>query len=111
MTNQQPPKRDRAFHDVLDLERLVGTGLHDLPTHVLDQWGASVRDVFSGLDAALTTPDAARAAFAGAYIAIGVFTDGGYVKGDSLTTAAHVLRWLYERGELDDDLPSFEAGE
>lgn len=97
-------KRERALVDLDDLERLVGQPLHDVPVHALDQWGAGIRDVFAGLDAALVNPTIAKAAFAGAYVAVGIITDGGYVQADALVTVSHVLRWLYERGEVDDQL-------
>lgn len=97
-------KRERALQDVRDLERLTGNPLHGVPVFVLDQWGAGIRDVFAALEAELVNPLAAKAAFAGAYVAIGIITDGAMLRDDTLLTMSHVLRWLYERGEVSDEL-------
>lgn len=93
------PKRQQALVDLQYLEDLTGIPLHDVPGFALDQWAAGVRDIFASLDAPLHTQQMARAAFAGAYVAMGIVTDGGLLQKDTLLTASHVLRWLYERGE------------
>lgn len=96
---EKPDRRRQAEEDLHDLEVMTGSPLSELPLHLTDQWAAGVRDVFRELDVPLLDQDSARAAFAGAYVTMSLFSGNSYVNGDSLTSVGHVLRWLYERGE------------
>lgn len=103
----------QAGADIADLEKKVGGGLPSVSIQVSDQWAAGVRQTFEDLDAALDTSGRARAAFAGAYIAVSLLIDNIPLPWDRLDKAACMLRWLYDRGSEDDvdlqklfDLPS-----
>jgi len=99
MRVERPDRRHQAAEDLADLEDLTGSPLLQLPLHLTDQWAAGVRDVFRELDVPLLDQATARAAFAGAYVTMSLFSGNSYVSGESLTSVGHVLRWLYERGE------------
>lgn len=93
--------RQQAGIDITDLERLTGAKLSEIPIFIADQWGASVRDSFNDLNAALDRADMARAAFGGAYIVASLLINAAPQRVDAVSVVSHLLRWLYERGEVN----------
>jgi hypothetical protein len=91
--------RDQAGLDIVDLERITGADLHQVPVFIADQWAAGVRDSFEELKAPLDRPDMARAALAGAYVTASVLINASPQQLEAVSVVAHLLRWLYERGE------------
>jgi hypothetical protein len=77
---------------------MTGAPLSDVPVFLADQWGAGLRDMLTGLGATMDQ-DGARAALGGAYIMATLTLTGSIVPRSSVEAAAHVLRWLYDRGE------------
>lgn len=91
--------RGQAGIDIMDLERLTGARLAEVPVFIVDQWAAGVRDSFKDLNAPLDKSDMARAALAGAYITASLLINSAPQKLEAVSVVSHLLRWLYERGE------------
>lgn len=87
-----------AGREITNLEDLAGSRLDQVPVHLVDQWGAGVRDLLRGLGIERLDRDASRAALGGAYLIATLTLTGSVVPQASVEATAHVLRWLYERG-------------
>lgn len=88
----------QAGLDLTDLERRIGGGLPSVSVQIGDQWAATLRDTFAGLDAALDGPEDCRTAFAGAYLAVAILIDNLPIPWDRMDKSACILRYLYDRG-------------
>lgn len=93
--------RASAGEAITRLESITGSPLSSVPVFLLDQWGAGLRDMLTALDVKLDH-DGARAALGGAYIMATLTMTGATMPHSSAEAAAHVLRWLYDRGEDDE---------
>lgn len=93
--------RSVAAAELVQLETLLGTSLHDVPVHLVDQWGAGLRDMLHGLGVERLDRDASRAALGGAYLVASLTINSAVMPRAHLEATAHVLRWLYDRGEDD----------
>lgn len=91
--------RATAAAELAQLETALGTSLRDVPIHLVDQWGAGVRDMLRGLGVERLDKDASRAALGGAYLVATLALGESVIPQSNLTAVAHVLRWLYDRGE------------
>jgi hypothetical protein len=90
-----------AGREIANLEEIAGSHLAEVPVHLADQWGAGVRDLIHGLGVEHLDREASRAALAGAYLVATLTLTGSVVPAANLEATAHVLRWLYDRGEQD----------
>lgn len=92
--------RATAAAEIERFEAMTGSPLSDVPVFLVDQWGAGLRDMLTALDVKLDR-EGSRAALGGAYIMATLTLTGSVVPKASVEAAAHVLRWLYDRGEDD----------
>jgi hypothetical protein len=90
-----------AGEEIAQLEEITGSRLSEVPVHLVDQWGAGVRDLLHALGVERLDREASRAALGGAYLVATLTLTGSVVPAAQLETTAHVLRWLYEKGEQD----------
>lgn len=90
--------RSDAATEIARLEALTGSPLADIPVFMVDQWGAGVRDMFAALGVKLDR-EGARAALGGAYLMATITLPGSVIAQTNAEAAAHLLRWLYDRGE------------
>lgn len=99
-------ERNNAWQDsgraISTLEQQTGVSLLDNPPHLVDQWGAEIRDLFRQLDSELVTSGHARCAFNGAYIVASLLSQSGPVNVGAIRQVCTLLRWLHERGEEED---------
>jgi hypothetical protein len=93
--------RAQAEAEIQHLEAMTGAPLSEVPVFLADQWGAGLRDMLVSLGMTLDQTGL-RAALGGAYIMATLTLTGSVVPRSSVEAAAHVLRWLYDRGEDDD---------
>jgi hypothetical protein len=94
--------RKAAAQEIEHLEQMTGAPLSDVPVFLADQWGAGLRDMLTDLGVTLDR-EGARAALGGAYIMATLTLTGSVMPRSSVEAAAHVLRWLYDRGETCGD--------
>lgn len=93
---------DESRHAVEALEERVGVALLDNPPHLVDQWGAEIRDLFGKLESDLVSAGHARSAFTGAYIVAALLTQSGPVNVGAIRQVCTLMRWLHERGDQED---------
>jgi hypothetical protein len=93
--------RDDVAAEIKQLEQLTNSSLNAVPVHMVDQWGAGVRDMLSGLGVDKLDHKASRAALGGAYLVASLTLSNSVLPAANLEAVAHVLRWLYDRGEAD----------
>lgn len=93
--------REVAGEEIARLEAMVDSPLCDVPVFLTDQWGAGLRDMLADLGVKLDK-EGSRAALGGAYIIATLTLTGSVMPHSNVEAAAHVLRWLYERGEDAD---------
>jgi hypothetical protein len=93
--------RDDVAAEIARLEQQLAHRLSEVPVHLVDQWSAGVRDMLRGLGVDKLDKEASRAALGGAYLVATLTLSGAVVAEANLEATAHVLRWLYERGEDD----------
>lgn len=92
--------RTEAEAEIQRLEAMTGAPLSAVPVFLADQWGAGLRDMLTSLGVALDR-EGSRAALGGAYLMATLTLTGSVMPRSSVEAAAHVLRWLYDRGEDD----------